>query len=85
MELERFATIATLEAQGWQRDALCADLHKGEVFRIGGPTYLRAPDGRIHGVTAVHTFPLDGPYRLPSGGSMEFVDGIAEGSSPRSK
>ncbi len=74
VELARGATIAGLEAQGWTRDALCAELHRSDL-RIGGPTYMRAPDGRLHAVSVGEPRVLEGSFPGEGGRSIALVDG----------
>ncbi len=73
VELARGATIERLEAQGWVRDALCSELHRADV-RMGGPTYMRAPDGRLHAVSVGDPRVLDGTF-AGEGRSIVLVDG----------
>ena len=62
-EAEVRQQVASLKNQGWTVDDECHRLQVADE-RVAAPTYVKAPDGRVHAVTADRAMPLDGPHRV---------------------
>lgn len=69
MEYGRFDQIDRLKKAGWTEDDECQQLYNDAPDVIGGPTYMRSPDGRIHAVTCGKETPVEGTYRISEGDS----------------
>jgi len=61
VEYGRFKQVADLKAAGWTMDEDCRLLQLGDQT-IGGPTYMRSPDGKVYAVSCGTEKPLDGMF-----------------------
>jgi len=66
MEYGRFKQVQDLEAAGWTVDEDCRRLQEADTS-IGGPTYMRSPDGKVCEVTCGTETPLNGMYQSDLG------------------
>ena len=58
MDFEKFAYMDALRTEGWTQDEECAAMQE-EDFRMGGPTYMRSPDGFVHAVSTGRQKPVN--------------------------
>lgn len=61
VEFARFAQCQALQDKGWTQDEECKRLQIADES-CGGPTYMRAPDGKLYGVSCGVETPLSGLY-----------------------
>jgi hypothetical protein len=62
MEYGRFQQVQDLEATGWTVDEDCRRLQKADMS-MGGPTYMRSPDGKVCAVSCGTQEPLNGIFQ----------------------
>jgi hypothetical protein len=82
VEFARFEQIRNLEAQGWVQDEECQDLQRADM-RMGGPTFLKDSQGRIHEVSCGTERLLNGSRKRRTVGGHEenclYTDGVLYG------
>lgn len=62
VEFARFAQTKALEENGWTQDDECRRLQWADES-VGGPTYMRDPNGLYYAVGCGKETPLDGMYQ----------------------
>jgi hypothetical protein len=76
--MSRMELVRQLRREGWVQDRLCAGIQLADES-LGGPTYMRDPNGRYFAVDEDGRLPLRGSFRSREveGGGREhrFEDG----------